>query len=48
MMVQVSKEGMVLLAFADHSNLPVNPGALLRNVLLLAAARWRTRELQVL
>ena len=32
--------GRVLLAYADHSNLPSNPGWLLRNALLLAAARW--------
>ncbi|CAL8471824.1 g11366 [Coccomyxa elongata] len=37
----------VLLAYADHSNLPSNPGWLLRNALLLAAVRWRVPDLEV-
>ncbi|BDA47717.1 Ubiquitin-like modifier-activating enzyme atg7 [Coccomyxa sp. Obi] len=39
--------GRVLLAYADHSNLPSNPGWLLRNSLLLAAVRWRVPDLEV-
>ncbi len=38
-MQNAGKGARVLLACADHSNLPSNPGWLLRNALLLAAVR---------
>ncbi|KAK9905456.1 hypothetical protein WJX75_000196 [Coccomyxa subellipsoidea] len=37
----------VVLAYADHSNLQSNPGWLLRNTLLMSAARWRVPDLEV-
>ncbi|KAL4422919.1 hypothetical protein ABPG75_009116 [Micractinium tetrahymenae] len=38
----------LFLAVADSSALPENPGWPLRNLLLMAAARWRVRRLRVL
>ena len=39
--------GRVLLAIADHGNLPGNPGWLLRNSLLRAAVKCGVTELEV-
>ncbi|PSC74928.1 ubiquitin-like modifier-activating enzyme ATG7 [Micractinium conductrix] len=44
----VPGERQVWLAVADSSHLAENPGWLLRNLLLLAAARWGVRTLGVL
>jgi ubiquitin-like modifier-activating enzyme ATG7 len=38
----------VLLVMFDPCHLPLTPGWPLRNALLLAAARWRVRQLRVL
>ncbi|KAK9814486.1 hypothetical protein WJX72_006655 [[Myrmecia] bisecta] len=44
---QARAEGEVCLAMADPCNLAANPGWPLRNMLLLAAKRWRCQQLRV-
>ena len=43
-----SRTGRVALAMADPSNLPTNPGWPLRNLLVLACARWGCSSLRVI
>ena len=43
-----SRTGLVVLAMADPSNLPANPGWPLRNLLALACARWCCSSLRVI
>jgi hypothetical protein len=45
---QQQGDGELLLVMFDPCHLPLTPGWPLRNVLLLAAARWRVRQLRVL
>eukprot|EP00850_Spirogloea_muscicola_P009336 SM000052S17728 [mRNA] locus=s52:323003:328039:- [translate_table: standard] len=43
-----AEAGQVLLVFYDPCNLPANPGWPLRNILVLAAARWHLGTLRVM
>eukprot|EP00850_Spirogloea_muscicola_P002664 SM000010S04302 [mRNA] locus=s10:828104:832287:+ [translate_table: standard] len=43
-----AEAGQVLLVFYDPCNLPANPGWPLRNILVLAAARWHLSTLRVM
>lgn len=45
--IPVPAGSQLLLAVADTSSRPADPGWLLRNVLLMAAYRWRKERMQV-